>query len=217
MKKAIVHLTLIFACLLSVLPLSGCEQGAPETDVVYYDDGSSLSKNTLGQDLYSIAALPFTMSNGEVDIPLNKVSFWELYSDHGYAMFVIVSLGRGNLSDDDLYWMTNRVEAEKDPEIHANVYISDEKNELESERISLVGKSYDKENFYFVFCGNRERYALDNSSISVQVIISPDGSVMDESTSYYHFKTDLNGSDDYQSLARLTDGERNALSNAVSD
>ena len=200
--------------ILLLLMLSGCGSGSSD-EMTFYDDGSFSSKSNGGATSYGIASLPFDMRDGEVVIPLHSVSFYEIYQEHGYVGFVIVALDRSALTDDDIYWMTKSEELAKTPEISANAYLTSKSNELDGERMHFSSKVYDENFFYFVFESDKVRYDLRDGEISAQVIIAPTGSTIDETTNYYHYTLELDESEDYQDLDRLTAGEIDALLHAI--
>lgn len=186
---------LVILCVL----IPGCGQSAKHPSSITFDD------------------LPSEIAYDDTSISLDGVSFCEVYADHGYIGYCVVTVDRTSLTDDNVYWMLNKEIGEIQAELEVNAYFTSEINSLESERMSQLGISYTDENIFFVFCTEDvQREQLNDFELSLQIIMSPEKNLTADTTQYYYFY--LKGEEnvnyfDYNSV--LSEDEINALLDAL--
>lgn len=163
---------------------------------------------------HSADELPFSMEIGGKEISLSRVSFFEIYADHSYTGYTIVSIDRENLTDDDLYWMTGQADRIS-KEIDVSTYVSSEENKLSSDMMHLLKRNYDDRYLYFLFCSDPVRYDLSTCEIRAQVVLSPDGKVAN--SEYYYYTLTTEESIDYEKFDHLSDNEMAALADAIAE
>ena len=155
---------------------------------------------------------PVDIVCGEQTVALQSVSFAQVYASHGYTGYVIVAFDRSTLTDDDIYWLIDRVKLSEDPQLSAEAYIDNDTTD--SERLSLLGKVYDEQNIYFVLWSDVHQHEFEDEEIWVQIISEPDRKLTAESTQYYYYVLQLDPDADY-SHELLSEAEENALQHVI--
>lgn len=147
---------------------------------------------------HTVSYFPYRMKIGDKFAKLSGVDFFELYGNHSYNGYVIITIDRYNLSDDDVYWILkgNRYEWELD----ATAYWWPDGTDGETDSIPLLGCRYDENNIYFIFRTDPQRRSLKGCKFSVAVTYLQDGAdyndqyhysyIADFSDSNYHNSTD---------------------------
>ncbi len=174
--------------------------------------GQSLEEDASPQS-HMIDSLPSDMDFSGKTVPLERVTFFESYGNHGYTGYVIVAMSRENLSDDDIHWMTKMDLDSVNTEMQVNIYLDGGENDLD-ERARLMKKIYNNEELYYIFETGLERYTLKGAEVSCQIISSPVG-ITDPGTTYYHYFFDIDGDYYSDSIEALTANERSALIDAL--
>lgn len=174
-------------CLLLIGISVGCSaRGTANPSVTELSDGTIYTTNEDGGRIFSVNSLPFEMEYKEVNIPLHSVVLYDNYISPSHRGYVIVSLGRASLSNDDIYWMT-KSEVGELAELDVNLYLTSEKNGLDSESLSSFGVFYDADFLYFFFETEKVRYDFENAETSVQVIIMPSQSANEKTRDWYQY------------------------------
>lgn len=201
-------------CISVLLCLAACSEGGNNPPTTF-SDGSFTYYS--GDNLsYSMKTVPFDMVIEEKTVPFHKASFFELYVDHGYTAYLVISLDRANLSDDDIYWLTKYDDKKFYKTLDVNVYANSEKNQLQTESLHLMGIVYDDDYIYYSYCSDNQRYSFLNSSFSCQVIIVPTG-LTESDTVYYHYTHTVDDSNYSDTIASLSTSEREAIVQAAED
>lgn len=163
--------------------------------------------------------LPGEITYNDASISLSAVSFCEVYAAHGYNGYCVATIDRSNLSDDDIYWMLKTDLGETRSELEVNAYISSENNSLDSERLSKLRTSYDSENIYFMFyTPDVQRERLNDFSIGLQIVMSPEKDLLAPTTQYYYYDLDAEEGVDYTDYSSiLSEKEIEVLLDALND
>lgn len=194
--------------------LCACTENGSVSPTIFSD--GSMVYNSGNHLSYSMKTIPFDMVVEEKTVPFYKVSFFELYADHGYTAYIVVSLDRANLSDDDIYWLTKYDDKKYSKTLDVNVYADSEKNQLKSKLLHLMGIVYDDDYIYYSYCSESQRYSFLDSSFSCQAIIIPTG-LTESDTVYYHYTHTIDDSNYSDTIASLTTSEREAIVQAAED
>ena len=157
--------------------------------------------------------LPGEFTCGEYRLSLQDVSFAQVYANKGYTGYVIVTLDRSTLSDDDAYWLLNRINNPNVSPIDAVAYLQ-QKDGGESVRLSLLKKTYDEHNIYYVFWTDLQRQTFNGDKIRVQIVSSPEEKLNADSTKYYYYTFNLDSNLAYSS-EELSSSEQDVLLNAI--
>lgn len=201
--------------LLMVMSMAACGSGEDGiAEIPTTEDGVSAFESATGQMNFTLSKIPYDMTFGDKTVQLSRVVFYEEYSDHGYYPYIVVTLNRENLTDDDIYWMTKYDDKKHGKEIDINVYARSGKNELDSDVLSYIGAIYDSRNLYFIYYGEKARYSYMGSEFSCQIIHAPSGLIKDD-TVYYYYSLLINESNYSDSDDVLTDAERSAMNQAI--
>lgn len=182
----------IILVVIIVFSITGCSEGVhfdARPTYTYLDDGSSYHTSPDGQLIYNIETLPFATEVEGKKLPLDHVSFFELYVDHGYVAYVLTAFDRSNLSDDDIYWMTKYDTDKYGKTIDLNAYIRKDPNNYDSsdlDRLSLLGSKYDDKYIYYFYETELNRYSFMGSEVSLQLIVAPTG-LLEKDTAYYYY------------------------------
>lgn len=163
--------------------------------------------------------LPGNITYNDTSISLSSVSFCEVYAAHGYNGYCVATIDRSQLSDDDIYWMLKTDFGETRSELEVNAYLSSEKNSLENERLSKLRTSHDSENIYFMFyTPNVQREHLNDFSIGLQIVMSPEKDLLASTTQYYYYDFDAEEGVDYTNYnSVLSEKEIEILIDALND
>lgn len=166
---------------LALLVLSGCSSEPQRAEPISFQE------------------LPGEIVYHDTAINLTDVSFGEVYANHGYTGYCVVTISRENISDDDVYWMLKRDGI--NVEFDVNAYLTSEVNALDSEMMQTLGSIYDEDNIYFFFYNSEtERYRFDDFSVHVQMIMNPDMSITAPTTQYYYYGIEYEEGIDYSDL-----------------
>lgn len=180
------------------------------------DVGDFSYTSSSGAISYSFSDLPRDMDFGGKLVPLNRVTFFESYGNHGYVGYVVVSMSRENLTDDDIYWMTNTIEIGKNREIDVNVYVDESENGLDSDLLHLEGKIYSEYNLYYIFSSELQRYSFKGGSVNCQIIYCPT-SLTEPDTVYYYYDFEIDDIHYSDSIDVLTAEEASVFNQALTD
>ena len=167
----------------------------------------------------TISDLPGDIPYNDTQISLSAVSFCEVYANHGYTGYCVVTVDRSNLSDDDIYWMLKKDIGELQPEFEVFAYLTSESNSLDSEQLSQLQTIYNDESIYFIFyTKDTQREHLNDFELSLQIIMSPEKSLTAETTQYYYYYLDAKEGVDYSDYNNiLSDEELNILIDALNE
>ena len=191
------------------------ENSYENIEPTHFSDGSYCyySGNHLN---YSLNSIPFDMTIENKTIPFSKVSFFELHENHSYTAYIVASLDRNNLSDDDIYWLTKYDNKKFCKTLDLNLYVTSKDNSLDTEYLTFLGCIYDDDHVYFSYCSSSMRYSFLNSEFSCQFIYTPTGITADD-TVYYYYDLIITPETYSNSIGSLSSGERSALVQSLTE
>lgn len=215
MKKT-VSIILLLVLMLGLVACGDSSTNSSYTDngATTYDDGSFSFSTPSGGTSWSIASIPFEMDLDGKAVQIASMNFFELYADHGYTAYILVSLDRTNLSDDDIYWMTKSDKYTTSKELDMNVYATSEENEIDGKTLNSAGSAYDEQYLYFLFYSDLCRYSFMNSNFACQIIYTPTG-ITENDTIWFHYDEDITDSNYSDGVESLTDEELRAVNHLL--
>ena len=166
------------------------------------------------QTRFDVDKFPYLLELGGKTASIDSIDFLELYGNHGYTGYLLISIDRGNLSDDDIYWMTKGYRFEW--ELNAHAYWWPEGAAGDSASIDFFAIRQSKTHIYFIFRSDLQRYSFKDTHISAQITYLPDGvSISDQHWYFYSF--DFSGEDYHDSTDFLPSDALIALADAMVD
>lgn len=209
MKKGIA-LFVILSVLFSFTACSPSIEHPEYLEPTILSDGTIIRQSALGNLTYSLKSLPFDLEVEGKAVPLKDVKFFETHIDHGYVGYVVITLGRERLTDDDIHWITSYDSKKFCKTLQINLYADSDENEVDTESLTRLGCIYDDTTIYYSFRSDRYRYSLLNSNFSAQIIVTPSG-ITEKDTVYYHYDHIITSETYSDSTASLSPGELSAL------
>ncbi len=166
MKKKLLITSLLIALSLSIYGCSNTYMSDKETEA----DGTSVYHKESG-DLYYIETLPRNIVYDGKEVTVKSINFYEDKENHAYSFYALVDFDMSDLTDDDIYWM------EKDNDLEVSVYVDDEDNEFDNERLSLLCKVRLSDSTYrFAFqMGGSYRYSLCGKNCNLMIDMTQGG------------------------------------------
>lgn len=138
----------------------------------------------------TVTDFPHTLKFGDKIAFLSAIDILEVYVEHGYVAFVVVTIGRGELTDDDLYWMLKGERYEW--ELDASAYWWPDGTDNDIQSLRSLGCRYADGYIYFFFRTDHLRYSAKGKHFSVDVTYQPEGA--DISDYYRHsYSADFTG------------------------
>lgn len=177
----------IFLSALMVVSFTGCSTSdTPSNRTTSYTDenGNFVIESGKGKDV-RISEIPYEVPYNSKHFTLSSIDCYEnRTSDYSYNLFVVVTLDIGELSDDEGHWLTNE-------DLNVNVYVTSEKNELNFDSLSSLGKIRwtDKKTIQIVKMSSTfhsNRYSFADSEIVVSV-----GATQEETYDYRNSNGDV--------------------------
>ena len=181
-------LLLLVACLF--LSMAAC---SPQEEVVSPTESSSVT----------VSNLPFDADIDNKTITINEVTFADIYADHGYTLWVFISLDRKNLSEDDIYWLT-KADSSFRKVLDSDVYqVSWEGTTVHTDSLHPAGSFYDDEVLCFGFYGDISREKNTTGEYSWCIRYTPD-SIVDPTAKRYYGSFDITETNYFEGINHLT-------------
>ena len=126
----------------------------------------------------------FSMNIDNNEAVLTDIDFFEIYADHGYTAWIVVTIDRQNLTDDDIYWITKPGTAlHKD--LDAYVYHTRiDGTEVDLDRLTEVGSLYSEDYLYYAFHTDLSRDSYMGEEFSCTIRYSPESIINPDGISY---------------------------------
>lgn len=131
---------------------------------------------------------------------LNSIDMFELYGNHSYTGYVIITIDRTRLTDDDVYWILKGKRYEW--ELDATAYWWLDGTDIDLSSFSLFACRSDENNIYFIFRTDPQRQSLRGCSFSVTITYLQDGADYDDEYRY-SYRADFTGSNYHNSTGFL--------------
>lgn len=122
---------------------------------------------------------------------LSSVDFLELYGNHSYTGYVIITIDRGQLTDDDMHWILKGKRYDWELDAHATWWPSG--TDADSESLHFLGCHYTESHIYFLFYTDPQRQSLKGTKFYVSLEYLQDGADF-EDRYYYSYLADFTGS-----------------------
>ena len=194
-----------FSCVAAVLISESLEPVAAE---------HSAAQGEYAERNQSVSTFPHRMIISEKTAYLDAVHILEMYGNHSYVGYVIVSIDRGSLTDDDIYWVTKGYRFEW--ELNASAHWWPDGTDGDIASIDYFALLHTDTHIYFIFRTDPQRYSLKGKHFYVAVTYLPDGASIDEQYRY-SYSVDFSGQHYHDSTDFLPDDALIALADAMID
>lgn len=162
----------------------------------------------------SVSTFPHAMNIGGKAAYLSSVDMLELYGNHSYTGYVAIAIDRGELTDDDMYWILKG--ERRNWELDASAALLFLNTDKDSISLRLLGCRYSESHIYFFFYSEPQRQSLRGCTFYVTLEYLQDGA--DESDRYtYTYHCDFSGAKYHSSTDFLPQKTQKALSNAMAN
>lgn len=161
---------------------------------------------------FSVSSFPYAMDISGKSVPIERITFLELYANHGYTGYLVISIDRRTLSDDELYWLMHGIRMNW--ELDTSAWLSP--HSIDSDNVSMhFLKCYTTDDYiYHFYCTDLYQDSLAGSYVLTTIYYEPEGSYSDRLTYSYNFY--FTDKDYHNSIACLTSEERELLVKATS-
>ncbi len=147
----------------------------------------------------TVTSFPHKMTISGKTAHLSSVDIFETKVNHGYVAHLVITIDRGQLTDDDMYWILKGYRY--DWELDASALWWPESTESDSDSLHFLDCVYTDSNIYFFFYTDLQRYSLKNTTFTVHITYLQDGAdyseqyrylyIMDFSGDKYHSSSDF--------------------------
>lgn len=138
-----------------------------------------------------MTSFPYSMDISGKSVPVDHITFLELYANHGYTGYLVIAIDRRTLSDDEVYWLMKDSSVSIYPrfnwelDTHAALVPHSIENDAESMRFL---KCYTTDDYiYHFYCTDLYQDRLVGSFVMASVYYEPDGNFSDRLTYSYNF------------------------------
>lgn len=145
---------------------------------------------------------------------LSSVDFLELYGNHSYTGYVIITIDRGQLTDDDMHWILKGKRYDWELDAHASWWPSG--TDTDSESLHFLGCRYTESHIYFLFYTDPQRQSLKGTKFYVSLEYLQDGADY-EDRYCYSYLADFTGSNYHDGTDFLTVETLKILAEAMID
>jgi hypothetical protein len=160
----------------------------------------------------TVTDFPHAMTISGKTAYLESIDIFELKTDHEYVGYLIVTIDRGELTDDDMHWILKGYRYEWELDAYASWY----PDGLDSETLYFLACRYTDSHIYFFFHTDGQRNSLHGSSFYASITYLESGA--DYSDKYlYSYLVDFAGEHYHDSIAHLPEKTRDLLVSALED
>lgn len=196
-------MVIIASCILLYLPFA--EEQA---------DGKASVQAVQDDHNQTVSSFPHRMTISGKTAYLERIDLFELYGNHGYFGYVIVTIDRGSLSDDDVYWIMKG--KRYNWELDSNAHYWPDGTEGDISSLHFLACRYDSDYIYFIFNTDHHRYSLKGTYFSIAVTYLADGA--DHSDQYrYGYLVEFSGVNYHDSIDHLPEQTIYVFGKACSD
>jgi len=148
----------------------------------------------------SVSTFPHAMNIDGKTAYLERIDVLELYGNHSYFGYVIITIDRGQLSDDDVHWIMKGKRYNWELDASAHYWPDGTDGEIDS--LHFLSCRYDGDYIYFIFNTDEHRYSLKGTRFSMAVTYLADGA--DYSDQYrYSYSVEFSGANYHNSVDHL--------------
>lgn len=167
MKKLMMLLLAVAVCFGAV----ACGDSTDKKETIYDDeDGNSIFELESGMDVL-IEKLPYEKITYHGSIfSVSSVQLFQGKTEHGYVPVVILDFNIDDLSEDEIYWLEKDFSTDFSGGFNVYVTVSDKKNNIDDDRMYLMGDEFNKEHQYIIF-QTYDEYRHNLYDMSVDVVI----------------------------------------------
>ena len=161
-----------------------------------------------------VTTFPHRMKINGKTAYLSSVDLFEIKVDHGYVTHLIITIDRGQLTDDDLYWILKGYRYNWELDAYASLQSSDSSSD--NETLHFLACRYTDTHIYFFFYTDQQRESLKGRSFYASIEYLKDGA--DTSDRYlYYYMVDFSGEQYHVSSEFLPTETAKMLLDALED
>lgn len=190
MKKPMMLLLAVAVCFGAV----ACGDSTDKKETIYdNEDGNSIFELESGTDVL-IEKLPYEkITYHGSTFSVSGVQLFQGKTEHGYVPVVILDFNIDDLSEDEIYWLEKDFSTDFSGGFNVYVTVSDKKNNIDDDRMYLMGDEFNKEHQYIIFQTYDEyRYNLYDMSVDVVIRTEQDETYMYDEEGREKAKNKLN-------------------------
>lgn len=116
---------------------------------------------------------------------LRSIDLFETKVQHGYVAYMIITIDRGKLTDDDMYWILKGYRYDWELDAYATMHAAD--SNADSESLHFLDCVYSDSHIYFFFYTDQQRESMQGRAFSASINYLKDGA--DASDKYHYFYT----------------------------
>lgn len=196
-------LVILACCVLLIIPFAE-----------KHKDEQAASRAHYAEHNQSVTSFPHRMTISGKNANISRVDLFEIYSNHGFTGFVIVTIDRRHLSDDDMYWLLKLNGLSQ--ELDANAHYWPDGTDWDGKALRYLACRYTDSNVYFMFYTDHQRYSLNGKHFNVSVTYLPDGASISDKYRYSYY-VEFTGAQYHNSIDHLPEEMRNVFTNALDD
>lgn len=166
--------------------------------------------NNIAKTQFEIDHFPYPLTVCGKDAPILDITFLELHENHGYTGYLVYTLDRRNLTDDELYWLLDGHYYVQ--ELTTLAHYRPEGGDMAE--MEYLGARYNDLYIYFAWRTDLHRHSLKDCYVSAKVSYRPEYA---EAKDRQHYSYLFYFSDDHyqNSTDCLTDGAASSLAEMV--
>lgn len=161
---------------------------------------------------FEIDRFPYPLTICGKKAPLLDITFFELHENHGYTGYLVYTLDRSKLTEDELYWL-----------LDGHYYIQElatlahyRPANGEMAEMEYLGARYNNQYLYFAWRTDLHRYSLKDCYVSATISYRPEYAEAKDRQKYSYLFY-FTGDHYHNSLDCLPAGAASALSEMVKD
>lgn len=171
---------------------------------------SQTQNSNISKTQFEIDHFPYPLTVCGKDAPILDITFLELHENHGYTGYLVYTLDRRNLTDDELYWL-----------LDGHYYFQElttisyyRPTDGQMAEMEHLGARYNDLYIYFAWRTDLHRHSLKDCYVSAEVSYCPENA---EAKDRQHYSYLFYFSDDYyqNSTDCLTPGAASSLAEMV--
>lgn len=162
----------------------------------------------------SVSTFPHQLTIYDKTAYLRSVDMLEFYGNHSYTGYVIITIDRGQLTDDDMYWIFKGERNKWELDARASLFfIGTDRDNIS---LRLLGCRYTDNHIYFIFYSDPQRQSLRGCTFHISLEYLQDGA--DDNDRYtYTYHCDFSGGDYHDSTEFLPEGTLKFLAEVMID
>lgn len=162
----------------------------------------------------SVSTFPHALTIYNKTAYLRSVDMLELYGNHSYTGYVIITIDRGQLTNDDVYWILKGERYKWELDASASLFFIG--TDRDSISLRLLGCRYTDSHIYFIFRSDPQRQSLRGCKFYISLEYLQDGADYDDRYTYTYLGN-FSGGDYHNSTDFLPVGTLKVLAQVMAD